>query len=167
MKKRILNSNQSLTGMLTVTLFFLFVAVSHGQPCIGDLNPPSSPLCQPTADPFKILLVLDESGSIGGSENKVEAAVDSFAAILNRKSPGAGKFFMGIVEFDNANSNPIPVMDVKAATFVSTVKDYLYNFAAISRIIVNMGWAGIEIVEIVLYSANKSSGFYIHHRNGI
>lgn len=63
-----------------------------------------------------------------GLENKVEAAVDSFAAILHRKSPALGKIFMGIVEFNRDDANPIAVMDVKPLTFISTVKDYLYNF---------------------------------------
>ncbi|MBP6812150.1 MAG: HYR domain-containing protein [Saprospiraceae bacterium] len=128
MKKQFLNSKQSLTGLLTVVLFFLFNAVSQGQPCEGAQNPESSPLCQPPGNPFKVLLVLDESGSISGLENKVEAAVDSFAAILHRKSPALGKIFMGIVEFNHDDANPIAVMDVKPLTFISTVKDYLYNF---------------------------------------
>ncbi len=81
MKKRFLNSNQSLTGLLTVVLFFLFNAVSQGQPCEGAQNPESSPLCQPPGNPFKVLARFGRiwlHSLAWSATNAVEAAVELF-----------------------------------------------------------------------------------------
>lgn len=131
MKKPFLKPNQSLFALLVFAIALLCAQTAHAQPCEGALNPPNPPMCQPPGNVFKVLLVLDESGSIAfppGFEDEVETAVDSFAAILNRKTPAAGRMQMGIVEFSTNASTPVPMIDVKASNFISTVKNYLYNF---------------------------------------
>lgn len=119
-------SNQLLAGFLTSIFLLLLVGVSQGQPCTGVLNnnPPNPPMCQPPGTIFKVLLVIDESGSIGnepgGFEDEVEDGVLKFAEAL------AGKpMELGIVEFNTIATIVLPLTNASGGGFVEGVKAYL------------------------------------------
>ncbi len=140
MKKQFLKSNQLLASLLTAVLVLLFVGGSQGQtPCPPEpLNKgirtsnPEFPTCQPPGlKPFRVLLVLDESGSINDPvehEGEVEAAVLGFANALSTAASGLGKVELGIIEFSDGATSVVALTDVKKVTvpsFGTIISNYL------------------------------------------
>ncbi len=127
MKKHSFPLSQRLSGLFSLLLVFLISGHAHSQ-CAGVPNP-VFPGCQAPGGPFKVLLVLDESGSIGnapgGFEDEVENAVTGFANTLAAVVPSTGKMQMGIVEFSNSASTPMGLTDVKSSGFLGAVSNYL------------------------------------------
>jgi len=115
--------------------FFVFAvsALSLAQPCQPPLNVtpnPAFPGCKAPGGPaFKVLLILDESGSISPSAaNMVRNAVRGFANTLNAAATATGQFEMGIIEFADAANNalhPDLMLDVKGPNFTNRIQNYL------------------------------------------
>lgn len=128
-------TKNSPTGLLIALLVFALSGFLHSQnPCPPVIGTPTTnpdfPGClAPGSDAFKVLLVLDESGSIGnapgGFEDEFEGAVNLFAQTLKANVTGAGQMQMGIVEFSSSASVVIPLKDVNDANFLSTISNYL------------------------------------------
>lgn len=127
MKKQFSTANLLLTSLLTLFVALFGTTKTYGQ-CEGSPNP-MFPGCQAPGGPFKVMLVLDESGSIrnapSGFEDEVEAAVTGFASTLAGIVPTTGKLQMGIVEFASGASTPVGLTDVKSGGFLTTVANYL------------------------------------------
>jgi len=129
MKNQSSKFEQNLTGLVFALFFLCSAQFVHGQ-CEGTPNP-MFPGCQAPGGTLKVLLVLDESGSIGrapgGFEDEVEAAVTSFANALKTGTTGLGKLQMGIVDFSTeaATTIGLPLTDVKELTFSNKVTSYL------------------------------------------
>ncbi|MBL7825601.1 MAG: HYR domain-containing protein [Saprospiraceae bacterium] len=87
---------------------------------------PVFPGCQaPGGGPFRVLLILDESGSISPSTAMVEAAVRGFANILHTQTDANGKVEMGIVDFASSAANSFVIRDVKPNSFMTDIDNYL------------------------------------------
>jgi uncharacterized protein YegL len=93
---------------------------------------PTFPGCKAPGGPaFKVLLVLDESGSIAtvGATNTMKNAVRDFAEKLRDFTDAPGKLELGIIEFANSAQNALPppntLVDVKAGNFMTLVNNYL------------------------------------------
>lgn len=146
MKKMILNSKQCLLSFLAILFVFLLTELAKAQitcppnvpnPCppqLGQLTSnPCFPGCQaPGADPFRVLLVLDESNSIASPspsrESNVEDAVNLFASTLHSTITVPGRVQMGIVEFHTTAATVIPMTDVTTSGpggIVAIVSNYL------------------------------------------
>lgn len=121
--------------LLVFFFSLLFSTVSFGQsPCPPEAGKitsnPGFPGCLPPGSgAFRVILVLDESGSIGtkpaGFEDEVETAVKGFAATLKSGVSGPNEMQMGIVEFATNASFVFPFKDVNDGNFESAVANYL------------------------------------------
>ncbi len=131
--------------MLAIALL-LFYGVGHYATAQDLCNPPSLnqtapnpdfPGCQAASDEsFKVILVLDESGSIRGrgAIGQVEAAVIDFALTLSNAASDPGELELALVEFsafgdgrpnDASAAIGLPLTDVKDAGFLPAVQSYL------------------------------------------
>ncbi len=139
MKKHFLKSNQNLTNLLVLLFAFVFSFPLSAQ-CPVEVTPnvapnPGFPGCRaPGGPPFKVLLVLDESGSINDPvphEAEVEKAVTDFANALSGGASGLGVMQMGIIEFSTGPAvTVVPLTDVKKSTapsFGTIISSYLGN----------------------------------------
>lgn len=133
MKKQIFSANPRISGFLTMLLVVTVSFIAQGQPCPPPLNVtpnPSFPGCKaPGGPPFRVLLILDESGSISaGAATMVRTAVKDFAMTLTNASASTGKFEMGIIEFESTAKNalqPDVMLDVKSPAFLTKIQNYL------------------------------------------
>jgi hypothetical protein len=122
-----------LKALLLLALFGFAFAATAQSPCPPQSNTrtsnPPFPGCQdPEGEPFRVLLVIDESGSISPSEaNTFRNAVEAFATTLAGSFQTAGRVEMGIVEFNDNASVGLPMTDVSANNFVNSVNNYLSN----------------------------------------
>ena len=134
MKTQLFFSNSGRFACLSI--FLLLISSTHllaQSPCPPTTglrtSNPSFPGCLPPGgDPFKVLLVLDESASINfgaGFEGDVENAVRGFANTLAASAQTTGELQMGIVEFSSNAAIGVPMKDVKDANFITTVQTYL------------------------------------------
>lgn len=130
-----LNSKKWHTQLFLLCLLIFFVTPLSAQipcpPVSGQRTTnPTFPGCLPPgSSTFNVLLVLDESGSIGqapaGFEDEMENAVRAFANTLSGNVGGPGEMRLGIVEFSSGASIPLGLKDVKDANFIETVEKYL------------------------------------------
>ncbi|MFN0214010.1 MAG: HYR domain-containing protein [Saprospiraceae bacterium] len=116
-----------LPSLLCILLVLLFSTEINAQ-CEGAPNPPF-PGCQaPGGKPFKVLLVLDESGSVNIPvvfEPQFEQAVTDFADALEGAFPTTGRMQMGIVEFSDVANIGMAMKDVADPDFEDMVAKYL------------------------------------------
>ena len=117
---------------VAAVLLFGMNSVSAQSPCPPNPNQttsnPTFPGCLPPGSgTFKILLVLDESGSIGSHANQVRQAVSGFADGLHNSVNGSGEIEFGIVEFASGASLKMGLRDVNPNSFMTAVQDYLNN----------------------------------------
>jgi hypothetical protein len=131
MQNLVFSSKAGLRSLLTSLFFFSLTIFIFGQnpcpPVVGQrtTNPEFPGCLPPGGEAFKVLLVLDESGSVGPFESEFENAVRAFANTLSGSVSATGQMQMGIVEFSNSASVGVPLTDVKQANFISNVNNYL------------------------------------------
>ncbi len=146
------------TGVFSLIAFLLFSASSlNVNPPVCDN--PTFPGCLPpgSADVFKVLLVLDESGSMSGDVAEVKETVRAFANTLHDNATGAGQFQMGIVDFNSTASVGMNLTDANPNGFITTVENYLAsgyspasttNFTA-ALTVVRDNFSGLDIVFFI------------------
>lgn len=124
-----------LTGIFVLCSFMSLFGQTPCPPQSGGLTlNPAFPGCQRatgTNDAFKVVLVLDESGSIGNAraEDEVETAVRGFASSLEGGATANGQLELAIVEFSSSARIAFNFTDVfNNGTGISTlVNNYLNN----------------------------------------
>lgn len=123
MKTPIFSPRESFFSLFCIICCILLSVPVNGQASCPN---PVFPTCQPPRDQaFKVLLILDESGSVLEVEATFEGAVKEFARALNQRVAKEGQFEMGIVEFNRKASFAMPFIDVKQGDFRSQVDRYL------------------------------------------
>ena len=137
MTNQLSNPNRIASIFSLLSLFLLFCL--HGmaqvtpeqQACLDiDISPnPEFPGCQApgSADVFKVLLVMDESASMGYDSDVpplIKQTIRDFAVALKNNATGPGQFEMGIAEFSSDASLALPLTDVTSDKFLEKVDDY-------------------------------------------
>ncbi|MDX1910488.1 MAG: HYR domain-containing protein [Saprospiraceae bacterium] len=137
MKKQFLKAGWPVCSLLVVGWLGIFSVQSHAQcvpppPCIAlstIVDNPVPPGCKGPGDgPFKILVILDESSSVGTSAPQVRLAVSNFADKLEELTDAPGKLEMGLIEFNNDAFNALPpnfLYDVESPGFVENVTNHM------------------------------------------
>jgi hypothetical protein len=110
-------------AILLLTMLSLNVTAQANPNCPDN---PDFPGCLPpgSADVFKVLLVLDESGSMIGNTAQVRNTINDFATTLHNNATSTGEFELGIVEFSTSASVGLTMTDVRASNFLSQVSTY-------------------------------------------
>lgn len=131
MKNQLLCSKTGLRGLFSSLFIFTLSAVLFGQspcpPVSGQRTEnPTFPGCLPPGGKvFRVLLVLDESGSVIPFEAQFESAVRAFATTLSTSATATGQMEMGIVEFADDAFVRLAMTDVRSAGFTTAVDNYL------------------------------------------
>ncbi len=133
MKKQSFKPGKMLASLFSAFLVLGIAAFSQAQPCAPALNVtpnPAFPGCKaPGGPPFRVLLILDKSGSISNTAAAmVRTAVKDFAMTLTNATSTTGKFEMGIIDFETNARNalqPDVMIDVKNPGFSGKIQTYL------------------------------------------
>ena len=124
-------SRRFFAGVVSIFLLVFTLQIASGQnPCppqagVRTSNPNFPGCLPPGGDPFRVLLVLDESGSVAPYETQFENAVKAFANTLASGTTATGEMQMGIVEFSTNAAVGLGMTDVKAPNFITAVNNYL------------------------------------------
>ncbi|MBL7775711.1 MAG: HYR domain-containing protein [Saprospiraceae bacterium] len=131
MKNHVLNARVRQWALPLFLSFFTFSQTLFSQqPCPPVANQrtenPTFPGClAPGSRAFRVLLVLDESGSVSPFETQFENAVRAFANTLAGSATATGQMEMGIVEFSDTARIGLAMTDVRSSGFTTAVDNYL------------------------------------------
>ena len=127
MKTPISIVNGRCLSLMALLFFTLNLNISAQNACPN----PDFPGCQaPGGEVFKVLLVLDESGSIDDDPNTpplIRETVQRFADTLHANSSATSQFKMGIAEFSSTARVGVAMKDVSNTAFLKEVNEYLAN----------------------------------------
>ncbi|MEZ4919917.1 MAG: HYR domain-containing protein [Saprospiraceae bacterium] len=127
------NVHGKALSILILALSVLCVPIAQSQtPCPSQngrvtTNPEFPGCLPPGSGAFRVLLVLDESGSMQPVRGQFINAVRGFATTLSSNVSGTGEVQMGIVEFSSSAQIGMNMTDVANSGFISAVNSYLNN----------------------------------------
>lgn len=123
-------SFKSLSFIFLALSFFLFASLNAYSNEFLACNNPEFPGCKAAGrDALKVVIVIDESGSITDlQKQKVKEAIKSFATTLASKATAPKQFMLSLVAFNSQARTLFPFSDVKASNFNSQINNVVNSF---------------------------------------